>query len=250
MSEATEYNPALPRIQSLHLKDEAYRLIKDAITTLQFRPGDPVIEGDLARRLGISKTPVRNALVRLEQEGLVQTLPFRGTFVSEVSIRDVQELYEVRAALEEVAIRRVMTGLEDADLAILRSALSQTRALLREGHLEESFEAIREFHEALVGLSGNHWLIEMYAGLADHLARVRNICGHIPGRVEKSSEEHARILRALESGDQGEAVTALRDHLDSLARDYSGAAAGVLSLERPAQEPRKVKVNSRNDARA
>jgi DNA-binding GntR family transcriptional regulator len=218
----------LPRLQNSHLKDEAYRVIKEAITSLQFGPGDPVIEGDLARRLGISKTPVRNALVRLEQEGLVQTLPFRGTFVAAVSVSDVRELYEVRGALEELAIRLLMEHLSPSDVLDLRGAISGVEVKLQEGHLEESFDSIREFHDGIVSRSGNHWLIEMYGNLADHLTRIRNICGHIPGRVEKSAREHEKIIDSIEKYDSLGAIAALRAHLESLTEDYSRAAAETI----------------------
>lgn len=224
MQEPRLDSPNLPRLQSLHLKDQAYEQIKNAITTLRFKPGEPVIEGDLARILGISKTPVRNALVRLENEGLVQTLPFRGTFVAGVSLRDVVELYQVRGALEEQAIRLITDRLTEADLERLRAASSEVDRQLSQGHLEESFDSIREFHEAIVHMSGNHWLIEMYGNLGDHLARIRNICGHIPGRVEKSTVEHQSIIDALSTLDVERAVAALRDHLESLTLDYSRAA--------------------------
>jgi DNA-binding GntR family transcriptional regulator len=218
----------LPRLQNSHLKDEAYRLIKEAITSVHFRPGDPVIEGDLARRLGISKTPVRNALVRLEQEGFVQTLPFRGTFVADVSVGDVREIYEVRSALEETAIRLLIERLSSADIRELRSAIAEVEAKLQAGQLEESFDSIREFHEGIVRRSGNRWLIEMYGTLSGHLTRIRNICGHIPGRVEKSVSEHKTIIAAIEAHDSPAAIVALRAHLESLTGDYSQAAAAMI----------------------
>jgi DNA-binding GntR family transcriptional regulator len=154
----------------------------------------------------------------------VQTLPFRGTFVAGVSVRDVLELYQVRGALEELAIRLMISSLTDEDIDGLRGAVTDVEERLRQGHLEESFDSIREFHEGIVGLSGNHWLIEMYGNLTDHLTRIRSICGHIPGRVEKSAQEHDRIIEALTRRDTLGAVAALRDHLASLTTDYSRAA--------------------------
>jgi DNA-binding GntR family transcriptional regulator len=220
MIEGRERDSGLPQITNLHLKDEAYRVIKEAITSLKFQPGDPIMEGKLAKNLGISKTPVRNALVRLEQEGLVQTIPFRGTFVSLLTVRDVREIYEVRGALEELAIRKLAERVSSVDLQRLRAAIDASAVQLHGGHLEQSLESIREFHEGLVQLSDNHWLIDMYASLADHLTRIRNICGHIPGRVEKDAPQHMAIVDAIERPDLEAAVGALRTHLDSLATDY------------------------------
>jgi len=213
-----------------HLKDEAYRIIKEAITTLQFRPGEPVMEGKLAKSLGISKTPVRNALVRLEQEGLIQTIPFRGTFVASLDVRRVREIFEVRDVLEELAIQRLIGRVTAEEIGRLRRVIDESAVEAHEGHLEESFESIREFHEGIVSLSDNTLLTEMYAILADHIARIRNICGHIPGRVEQSAREHAAIVDAIERADQQGAIHALRRHLDALAEDYLHATEAALAL--------------------
>jgi DNA-binding GntR family transcriptional regulator len=214
---------------SRHLKDEAYRIIKEAITTLQFRPGEPVIEGKLAKSLGISKTPVRNALVRLEQEGLVQTFPFRGTFVAPLNVRRVKETFEVRGALEELALRDLIGRVSPQDVVRLRRVIDEAAVNVHEGHLEESIESIREFHEGLVSLSDNGLLNETYSILSDHLARIRAICGHIPGRVEKSAQEHKAIVDAIEHNDLDGAIVALRLHLGSLIADYLQATEAALA---------------------
>lgn len=217
----------LPRLHNRHLKDEAYRVIRDAIATLKFKPGAPVIEGALARSMGVSKTPVRNALIRLESEGLVQTLPFRGTFVAAVSTRDIRELYEVRAALEELAIAKV-TALGPEAVASLRQPNEASVSHLETGDLAASFDSIREFHEGLVAMSGNRWLIDLYEDLSPHLTRIRNLCGMIPGRVRKSAREHEAVIVAMERGETGGAATALRSHLASLAADFEASAPEAL----------------------
>lgn len=229
MTDTSPGQPELPQLKSSHLKNEAYRVIKDGITTLHFKPGSPVNENDLARLLGISKTPIRNALVRLEQEGLVITAPFRGTYVTPVAANDVRELNEVRGALEELAIRRLIGHMSADEIAQLIEVIDEGTEMVRHGQLDESFESIRRFHEGIVNATGNRWLIGMYDSLSAHLARIRNICGHIPGRVEKSSVEHRTIIDAIAAGDAEEAIKALRLHLDSLATDYLAAAEEALS---------------------
>lgn len=224
----------LPQLRNRHLKDDAYEAILDAITSLRLRPGAMVMEGRLARRLGISKTPVRNALVRLEQAGLVRTVPFRGTFVSGVTLRDVKEVFEVRASLEELAIRRAVEEASAAELHALHAVIDAGAEAFRRGELLSSFELIREFHEGVIGLSRNRRLGEIYAGLAHHLTRIRNICGHLPGRVERSVVQHRGILTAMEAGDADGAVAAMRAHLDSLASDdfvAAEAAIGTLGAD-------------------
>ena len=235
MNEPSSSPSDLPQLKTSHLKNEAYKVIKQGITELRFRPGDPVNENDLARLLGISKTPVRNALVRLEQEGLVITAPFRGTYVTPVSARDVREIYEVRGALEELAIRKVVSHLPPDEITKLFHVIDEATDNVQHGKLNESFKSIRLFHEGLVNATGNRWMINMYDSLSAHLARIRNICGHIPGRVEKSNAEHRAILEAIASVDSEQAIGKLRLHLDSLAADYVSAAGEALkTIEVPA----------------
>jgi len=229
MPTETDDQQDLPAIESRHLKDQAYRTIKFAIIGLNFRPGEAVMEGKLAKSLRISKTPVRNALVRLEQEGLVETRPFRGTFVAPLTVRGIREMFQVRRVLEELAIELMLAANQPDATQRLGRLVDEAPAQLHAGQLEASFDAIRDFHEELVRLSGNAWLIKLYAVLGDHLARIRNVCGHIPGRVEKSAEEHRALVAALVAGDQAAAVENLGIHLDSLIEDYL-KADGVMSL--------------------
>ena len=235
----------LPQLRSRHLKDDAYEVILDAITSLKLRPGAMVIEGRLARSLGISKTPVRNALVRLEQAGFVRTVPFRGTFVSEVSLRDVKEIFHVRASLEELAIRRAVEDASPADIRAMYRVVDAAETARRGGNLAASVDLIREFHETLIRLSGNRWLADIYGALAHHLTRIRNICGQMPGRVEASMAEHRAIVAAMEARDAGAAVAAMRSHLSSLASDDFVAAEAAIPALGADDEPRAVPAGAR-----
>lgn len=221
----------LPQLRSRHLKDDAYEVILDAITSLKLPPGAMVIEGRLARSLGISKTPVRSALVRLEQAGFVRTVPFRGTFVSDVTLRDVREIFHVRASLEELAIRRAVEEASAAELGALHGIIDAAAAAFDSDELRESVDLIREFHETVIGLSRNRWLADIYGALAHHLTRIRNICGQVPGRVETSMREHRSVVTAMEARDADAAVAALRSHLASLAsEDFVAAEAAIAAL--------------------
>lgn len=228
----------LPQLRSRHLKDDAYEVILDAITSLKLRPGAMVIEGRIARSLGISKTPVRNALVRLEQAGFVRTVPFRGTFVSDVSLRDVKEIFHVRASLEELAIRRAVEEASSAEIRALYAVVDAAEAARRRGDLPTSVDLIREFHETLIGLSRNRWLADIYGALAHHLTRIRNICGQVPGRVATSMAEHRAIVAAMEARDADAAVAAMRSHLSSLASDDFVAAEAAIPVLAGEEEPR------------
>ena len=108
----------------LSLKDRAYAAIKEAILSLKLQPGTLLVETELARQLGISKTPVRDALQELEREGLVTRILFKGTYVTEVSARDAEEIFQLRAVLEGLAARLATPRLTPEDLARARQLLS------------------------------------------------------------------------------------------------------------------------------
>src|ERR1043165_1005282 len=115
------FKPLTPR----QLKDQAYAVIKEAITSLRFQPGAAIAEAQLAHSLGISKTPIRMALVRLEHEGFVETRRASGTFVRRMIFEDVREIFEVRLALEQCAIARLAEAATPPQLEVLRANIAQ-----------------------------------------------------------------------------------------------------------------------------
>jgi DNA-binding GntR family transcriptional regulator len=203
----------LPPIRQVHLKDAAYGAIKKAIATLALAPGALISEADLAAQLGISKTPIRHALTRLEQEGLVYTMPFRGTFVAEVDSAEAGDLTELRIALEEGALWLAIQRSSDDELEDLRALAEATAADERAGEHEHAIQEIADFHSRLVELSRNRRIVEAYAGLATPLARIRAISGAVPGSVTRSSSEHAEVIGAMIRRDEQGARELLREHL-------------------------------------
>jgi GntR family transcriptional regulator, rspAB operon transcriptional repressor len=222
-----EFEPLTPS----QLKDQAYAFIKRAITSLQFPPGASIVESHLAQRLGISKTPVRMALVRLEHEGFVETRRASGTFVSRMTFEDVYEVFEVRRALELCALDRLSTVAIERDLGDLRARIAHANKLGRQGHDEAAFDAINEFHLLLVDLAGNHRLSQTYRTLYDHVVRIGNVCGRIPGRNAESQDEHTSIVDALAAHHFDAARSALGTHLDSVLADYRQIAQSNHLLE-------------------
>jgi DNA-binding GntR family transcriptional regulator len=192
-----EFEPLTPS----QLKDQAYAIIKRAITSLQFPPGASIVESHLAQRLGISKTPVRMALVRLEHEGFVETRRASGTFVSRMTFEDVAEIFEVRRALEQCALERLCAVASERDLADLRARLAHARTLVGRGDDEAAFDAINEFHLHLVDRAANQRLSQTYRTLYDHVVRIGNVCGRIPGRNAASQDEHSSIVDGIAAHD-------------------------------------------------
>jgi DNA-binding GntR family transcriptional regulator len=229
----TEFEPISPH----QLKDQAYAVIKHAITSLQFQPGATIGEGQLAHSLGISKTPIRMALVRLEHEGFVETRRASGTFVRRMSFEDVREVFEVRRALEQCALDRLCTTATQREIDTLRANIARAGGFIQQQQEAAAFAAVNEFHLLLVDLANNHWLSQTYRTLYDHVVRIGNVCGRIPGRNEKSLSEHHTIVDALAARDTPRALLVSAEHLASVLADYRHSANSNQLLEGSDSEP-------------
>jgi DNA-binding GntR family transcriptional regulator len=209
--------PPVPGHSSL--KDQAYRAIKEAILSFQLKPGDPLVESDLASQLGISKTPVRDALFELEKEGLVTKVLFKGSYVSELTPDDVKEIFEIRAVLEGLAARLAAINWTDQDTAAAQSLVDQQEASALEGNNTLSSQMNKKFHELVITRAQNHLLTPIYLNLDDHLRRYRILSSYQKGRLEKSVEEHRQLIQAFDEKDAARAETLMRAHLGSVLDD-------------------------------
>jgi DNA-binding GntR family transcriptional regulator len=201
------------------LKARAYAAVKEAILSLRFEPGTPLVENDLAQQLGISKTPVRDALQELEREGFVTRIPFRGTYVTEVTVTDIVEFFQLRAALEGFAARLAAPLLSDDELEQMDHDLAAAAAALAEGDLARCSSLGQCLHNACLDKAGNARLASITRNLDDHVRRLRILSDRISGRLNKSAQEHRRILAALQRRDPGGAEEAMRGHLLSVLQD-------------------------------
>lgn len=224
----SERRPGLGKLSQRYLKDDAYTAIKSAITSMTLKPGDACMESAIASELGISKTPVRSALDRLDAEGLVETIPFKGTYVRPVSVRDVREILEARRGLEGLAVRLWIERVPVEATRDLRALIDHAGASMQRGEVDDATEAIREFHAVLIRRAGNARLTAMYRSFSGQMARIRNITGHIAGRVDASGREHLGIVEAIEAADVAAAEAACHTHLQGLMEAYASQATVAL----------------------
>ena len=208
---------------SLSLKDKAYAAIKDAILSVRFEPGMPLVETDLARQLGISKTPIRDALQELEREGFVTRTLFKGTHVTDVCLKDIAEVFQLRAVMEGLAARLATPLFSDTELDEIGAYLTVAEAALAAGDLMLCSENGRKLHYAIINRSegDNARLAPIIRNLDDHVLRFRVLSDRITGRLGKSLGEHRRVLDALNRRDPLAAEQAMRDHLFSVQYDLS-----------------------------
>lgn len=192
---------------------DAYEQLKHEIRSNQLPPGYLIPEPEIALRLGMSRTPVREALVRLEAEGLVELVPRRGARVLPIHAADMQEIYEILTALEpEAAANLAARKLSADDLAPLTEATAEMEAALAADDLDRWAAADDRFHQTLLQLHGNRRLAEFVGALYDQAHRARMITLRLREWPTKSTAEHREILECLRRGDATAAREAFRSH--------------------------------------
>ncbi|HZS33719.1 MAG TPA: GntR family transcriptional regulator [Methylomirabilota bacterium] len=202
--------------------DDAYRHLKTEIVSARTVPGTPLNEQEIAGRLRISRTPVREAIRRLEQEGLVVRHPNRGALVAPLSMRDVLEIWQLREILEPAACRLAAGRVDGSALAALEAALTALAG--REPRLEDYERHHRTdlaLHRLVAAATGNRFLLETLDRLTGRIARIRMV--NSPVRFRRSLREHLTIAAALRRGDGDAAAEAMRTHL-------ANARAGLYTL--------------------
>jgi DNA-binding GntR family transcriptional regulator len=199
--------------------DWVYEEVRGAIIDLRLQPGTPLREAAIAEQLGVSKTPVREAIGRLEQEGLVETTSFKGAVVSGYSEEDLREIYELRELLEGAAARAAAEEASEETLSKLRSTVERGRQLQAKGRLRELAELLGEFDEIVYAQVRNQRVRALIDNLRAHLARIGKLTEEIPGRVEASVDEHLVIVDAIAAKDPAEAERRMRAHIRSVRDD-------------------------------
>jgi DNA-binding GntR family transcriptional regulator len=196
------------------LTDLVYDAIKQSLIEGRFAPGSRLREADLARHLGVSTTPVREALARLDREGLVVIQPRRGAIVAAPSVRAITELFEIRQALESWAIRRVATHLQAAQLAELEALLAHMATLRDQPDQRLFYRFDLEFHATLCRLSGNERLADLCSRVHRQLQALWMSCSATASvRPHRSHQDHEAIIEALRQRDAQLATEHLLTHL-------------------------------------
>ncbi|MGP9568972.1 GntR family transcriptional regulator [Halomonas sp. AOP5-B2-8] len=193
--------------------DDAYEQLKDEIRSNRMPPGFQAPEPEIAARLGMSRTPIREALIRLESEGLVKMTPRRGAYVLPIRLDDMKEIYEILTSLEpDAAASLAARRPTDDELAPLVKATEEMEAALLIPDLEGWAAADDRFHRKLLDLQGNQRLNAIISTLNDQAHRARMITLRMRTLPIRSTEEHREILEHLRSGDAEAARSAFQKH--------------------------------------
>ena len=201
--------------RQLLLKERAYAEIKQRLLSSAFAPGSFLAERQLASQLGMSKTPVRAALERLELEGFITVSPQQGIIVRELSVHEIADQYEIRAALETYVVRTVAGRLTPAQVARVRANLDAQEVNCRDCDVERSVVLDAEFHTLFCEFLGNREILRVMGQLRAKIHRViAQVFKINPGRVATSYQEHRAIADAVIKGDAAAAVRRVEEHLE------------------------------------
>lgn len=193
---------------------KAYAYLKEQISSLRFRPNQRIKALEIADQLGISRTPVKEALSRLEQEGLVKRDLGSGYVVEAITGKQILDLYRVREALEVEAAREALPVMNNDILAALGKMLENSEPLLREERYDEFLRASRNFHNEIAAVTGNEVLRQMLAKLNDRIWSIGTIVvKKYPARAHEILLDNRRLLEALRSRDLSAVEHAVRLHI-------------------------------------
>jgi len=208
-----ERGPALQILPTpRRLAEEAASVVREQILTGGFRSGERLVEAKIAEQLGVSRGPVREAFKLLRAEGLVEEEPRRGTFVARVSSADVKDIYELRAAIEAQAARRIAEVLDGDAIRALRDAIADIEAAIKRGDAQAATQGDLAFHESLCRHSGNRHLYEVWLKYVPMIRALLRLDEHLFRDPDELLEQHRPILDAIEERDADLAAARIETH--------------------------------------
>lgn len=211
-------NISLPRIQTTSLSQQAYELMRTKIISKELSPGQRLNLNEIGTQLGISKTPLKEALKRLEAEGLINIAPRSGTFVTNPSSDEIEHSFDLRQVLELYAVERLAEQMTAETVQTLRGLVQALDCLITQNEVHDIYmdylDLDHQFHRQLVALAGNPRLDAAHSreNIHAHMARIRY---HSSLRsLSKPQQEHTQLVEALEARDAPQAKRILKAHLN------------------------------------
>ncbi|MEW6541399.1 MAG: GntR family transcriptional regulator [Bacillota bacterium] len=207
------------------VRGQVHGELRRALLEGRYEPGDRLVERKLAAELGVSRTPVREALRALEQEGLVYHMPRSGAVVARLDSREVQEIYRIRAVLEGLAARMAAERIGPRRLKRLESLLEQIEDLADRGETHQLESVHREFNHVIYRAAESPRLYDMVTSMADYIDLFVRVGYAHPGRLTEATDEHRRLVAAIRLRDGDLAEHVAREHVNRSRHAYLQAAA-------------------------
>lgn len=208
------------------LEEKVYLALEDAILSGEYKRGDALTEMSLCKKLGVSRTPVRSALHRLSEEGLIEVAPNRGAIVVGMNDEDLADIYKIRIRLEGLASSMAAERMSDEEKRALAETVELSEFYLGKGDVEKLKELDTSFHIIIYKASGSRTLSKILSELHRNIRSYRKLSLTVPGRLEKSIEEHKEILEAIQSGDAKRADEITSRHIENAMNNMIIATKG------------------------
>ena len=208
--------------KAISLVDQAYEEIKEKICNFELQPGQVVSDFTLSKEIGMSRTPIREALQRLERDGLVINAGLGKSYeVSRLTKEEIKELFDARLCIEVMAVRLILEK-ENTELKIMEldRINHKMEAFNKEGKIYDAFRTDQEFHDYLVYISENKKLMRFHESLLMQLRRIRMLSYLERTHQDKAFREHDRVLDNLKKGNSQEAQKAIAEHIETSKEDY------------------------------
>jgi GntR family transcriptional regulator, rspAB operon transcriptional repressor len=219
----------LTQIRRERAVDAVYQALRQAILGSLMKPGERLNVEELARKLGVSLTPVRQAIQQLATEGLIEIKPRSGTFVASLSAKEVSDTFDIRCALECLAAEKAAENIKPEEIRKLKSLLNSLREAVKTDEDQSRHESDNlEFHLVLLRASGNERLVAMYQDLNAHLKIARIHAGdtHWVSRLAEEQREHEAIVDALEKREVPALIEAIRKHITRAKEALTSSMTG------------------------
>lgn len=197
------------------LREVVSDALRQAIKDGRLSPGQRLREITLADTLGVSRTPIREAIRQLEQEGFVVMVPRRGTYVADISLKDIAQVFEIRGALEELAAGLAAERITTEELECLERILVEINGYIERDEFERIVDADVRFHDVLYQASRNQRLVDILHNLREQMLRFRSISMHYPGRLTATWEEHRQMVENIAAHNSSMARKVAKRHMEN-----------------------------------
>ncbi|MCR5431099.1 MAG: GntR family transcriptional regulator [Lachnospiraceae bacterium] len=213
------------------LRARVFAALENGILSGEYKAGDTMNELRLSRDLGVSRTPIREALMQLELEGLVETIQNKGAVVVGVSAQDVEDIYAIRLHIEGFASELATSRITEEELVALEKIIELQEFYIQKNDTDQIWKLDTDFHKLIYEASGNRSLRAMLTNFHNQIQRGRGLSLRAPGRAVKSVNEHRKILEAIKNRDAQKASELTTEHLHNALLNFRAEMQASLSSD-------------------
>ncbi len=212
-------SPSSKKVNSNSLREQVHNDLRMAILRGEIVPGTRLVESVLAVEMGVSRTPIREALHKLDFEELVYSIPRVGYIVNDMTEYDIEDLFSTRTAIEQLAARWALEKITPEEIERLEDNLKKAERILKNGLTKKMIELDTEFHEIICKASRSKRLYQISQMLREHMLKFRIACLHIPEIAERARDGHLEILKAIKSKDPQRIDDSIQQHMVETKKD-------------------------------